>query len=464
MKQFFSISILILLASCNNIACSQSDLAKKVMLNLQSDSNDWYEELIVEKVIPYAKNESIIVLPEFTDYADNYFSLKTWIVVVENLTGKIKSKTVVFVDSDAVVFTGFTIDTAPYQISKDTRAFGIRSKYRGSSNVNPYNYESISLYIKQDDTLKTILTDFIIKQYHGDWDTQCAGEFTNQDKLLLLTKNMTNGCFDLLVKNEIVVENYFVNEQGECESREEKTVEKDTLQFRNGQYSLKNLPEWNEDKSKSIELGYADTYDSLPKLHFDIISESDFDKVHFEYSFTKPELKNKGVNFFVTTSSMEHNFKKYDDYGGDEGFSGYEFIGYYPQLKLYALTENSTSESLGFGELFLLDSLSDYTYKIISFGDGSVSAPIPSPSNKYLVYYDNSVYEHKNCNIGILKVNSKSSPKSYLTEYASYYSDEFAIEQLIWASDNTILIKGYEEVYENEEWVKYFKYYKANLK
>jgi hypothetical protein len=219
-----------------------------------------------------------------------------------------------------------------------------------------------------------------------------------------------------------------------------------------------------KDAGETMKLGYMDTYDRLPKLQFDTISESEFNNKRDKFTLLKPALKSKGNYFFISTNEQQHKFKKYNDYGDDKGYNGYEYVGYYPKLKLFALTENSSSEGLGFGELFLLDSITDYKYKIISFGDGSVTPPIPSPNNKYLVYYDNSVYEQKNCDIGILKINSKTSPENFLKEYAYHHSDQFAIEQLIWVTDNTIFVKGYEEVRENDEWVKKFRYYKATFK
>lgn len=133
-------------------------------------------------------------------------------------------------------------------------------------------------------------------------------------------------------------------------------------------------------------------------------------------------------------------------------------------MKLIAITENSTAESLNFGELILLDSLNDYQYTIISIGDGAIELPIPSTSNNYFVYFYNSVYEHKNCSIRILRVNDKSNPKNYLSEYASYESNDFAIEKIVWKSDNSFYVKGYEEVNENGNWVKNIKYYKTEFK
>lgn len=233
----FNLLCLTIVIALSSVGYSQTAFAKKVMTNLKSDSTNWYEDLVVEKIFSNAKNETILVLPEFIDSSDMYFSLKTWIIVAESSSGKIKNKTFLYMESDAIVLSRFTIDTAPYQLSHDTRAFGIRTAYRGSSRANPYDYESISLFVQQEDTLKTVLKDFVIEQFNGEWDTNCAGEFTNQNKILIMTTNQTNGYVDILVKNEIIKEITFVDELGECNSTETSDVEKIVLQYKNGQYN-----------------------------------------------------------------------------------------------------------------------------------------------------------------------------------------------------------------------------------
>ncbi|MEO5910174.1 MAG: hypothetical protein ABIP95_04755 [Pelobium sp.] len=218
-----------------------------------------------------------------------------------------------------------------------------------------------------------------------------------------------------------------------------------------------------EDTLKIISIGYGDTYDSLPKLKFDTLSKSDFDQIQSKKFLVQKHLKEKGNYFFIKTDKSNHQFKKLKDYGGEDSWSGYEFFGFYPTLNLYAITSNSTAESLGFSDLILLDSLTDYSYGIIGFGDGSVELPIPSPNFKYLVYYYNSVYEHKNAAIGILKINDKSNPNTYLKPYASFNSKEFAIEEMKWKTDHCLYVKGYEEVYEKEIWVKKYGYYQTTF-
>lgn len=222
-------------------------------------------------------------------------------------------------------------------------------------------------------------------------------------------------------------------------------------------------PELKIDSIKKVDIGYYEKYEKLPKLTFETTTEKDFLSLEQKKNIQSLKPEQNSNFFYVQTSSRKHKFKKYRDYGGAESWSGFVLLGYYPISKLFAIQENSTSDNLSFGQLFLLDSLNNYEYNIISFGDGAVELPIPSINNKYFVYFYNSVYEHKNCDIGVLKISDKSNPKNYLSEFASYNSKDFAIEKIVWKTDNSFFVKGYEEVYENDKWVKKYKYYKTEF-
>lgn len=213
-------------------------------------------------------------------------------------------------------------------------------------------------------------------------------------------------------------------------------------------------------KTDVIELGYVETYEKLPKLAFNKITETEFNSYTTENFLITPKFKQNKNYFYIKTKTKNYKFKKDKNNSGN----GSEFLGYYPKLKLFALTNNSTTEGLGFGELMLIDGETDYKYRIISIGDASVEKPIPSMNNKYLVYYYNNVYEHKNSFIGVLKVNEKSNPKQFLQEYQSFQSDYFAIEKIIWKDDNIFIVKGFEEKYINQKWIKEYSYYQTTFK
>jgi hypothetical protein len=219
-------------------------------------------------------------------------------------------------------------------------------------------------------------------------------------------------------------------------------------------------------KGKKVLVGYHDNYENLPQLVFDSISESEFNKLKAAKFLRKLKPEQKGNEFYVETAFRKYTFKKYKDYGEPENWNGYDLVGYYPNLKLYALTKNSTADHLGFGELFLLDSTTDYQYVISSIGDGSVETPIPSTNNKFFVYYDNTMYEQQNSDICILKINDKAKPAHYLSEYAHFHSNEFAVEQIIWKSDQCFYVKGYKEIYDESsgQWIKEFSYYRTSFK
>lgn len=218
------------------------------------------------------------------------------------------------------------------------------------------------------------------------------------------------------------------------------------------------------ENDKIIEIGYVETFEKLPKLVFESISEKDFNKIKSNIFIEKYKADEKENHFFVKTDHKTFSFKKYNYYKEDDSHNGFELLGFYKNLNLFALTDNTSSEGLDFGTLFFIDKTNDYQYKIVSFGDGSVELPIPSPNNKFMVYYYNGVYQHKNCEIGLLKINDKTNPKKYFLEYSYYESNDFAIEKIIWKSDNCFYVKGYEEIYENENWIKKYKFYMTEFK
>ena len=229
-------------------------------------------------------------------------------------------------------------------------------------------------------------------------------------------------------------------------------------------YNIKNKDSVSRetvlDTSKEITIGYYYTYEKLPKLVVDSISETEFNLLKTTKYLENIEPEQSGDFFFIQTEHKKYKFRKYKNYAIKENRSASELLGYYTNLKLFAIADSSTSEYLGFGKLFLLDYTNDYQYNILPFVGGNVMLPIPSVNNKYFVYYYNPVYESQNCQIGVLKINDKTNPKKYLTEAASYESDNFKIEKIIWKTDQVFFIKGYKEV-ENKN---LYSYYKAEIK
>lgn len=239
MKHYI-ILLLLFLISLNTFS-QDSTLINSVINQLNLDESKVKRSLIVSKTPPNNTNETIVVIPEIVDEGEHYFELNSHILIVNATTGKIINtyfesfKTNNWF-SDAIVLTEIKIDTAPYTVSDENRAFGIRVYYIGSSRANPHNHETISLFIKSGNTLKKILDNYDVMNYGGEWDTDCYGEFIQEDKLLIISNKKTNGFFDILVKTKITETENFIDKNNNCDHTETVITVKTVLKFNNKEY------------------------------------------------------------------------------------------------------------------------------------------------------------------------------------------------------------------------------------
>ena len=217
---------------------SEEVLVDKVIRQLELRYDKVNTHLLVTKVNPANTQETIMVIPEYAEIDEDeiYFELNSHIVVVTNLTGDIihhyfeSSKTNGMV-SDAVRLSEITIDTAPYIVAKNARAFGVRVNFYGLSKANPYSKETISLFVKSGNTLKKVLHNFDVMEYGGEWDTNCAGAFIGTKKILILSKQVTKGYYDIIVKEKITETINYENEEGDCDTKEKITSNSGRLLF-----------------------------------------------------------------------------------------------------------------------------------------------------------------------------------------------------------------------------------------
>lgn len=212
-----------------------------VFTQLKLDETKVYSELIVAKVRPDNPKETIMFIPEIVEEDEDYLEFNPYILIVNNESGKIIN---LYFDrsgwtSDAIILSEIKIDTAPYYVSENNRAFGIRTYYRSMSQPNPYNNATISLFVKSEDTLKEILNNYDVMNYSGEWDTRCAGEFVEEEKKLKIMTNKTKDCYDILVENKITEIKSYVDEDGECDAKEEISTHNIMLKF-NGEEYTKN--------------------------------------------------------------------------------------------------------------------------------------------------------------------------------------------------------------------------------
>jgi hypothetical protein len=206
---------------------STDTLQKKVLAELHLNESDIKQELFVSKDLPYAKHLTVMVITKFNN-AENTYELDAYIVIVNNKTGSIVQK---YYEpkawiSDAMALADIEIDTAPYTLSKDVTAFGLRLNYTGSSRPFPYEETELSLYISDKSELIKVLSNYSISLFKGEWDTNCIGEFKNTESVIIVDKkHKTNNFTNLIINQKHSARQNFVD-NGDCK---DKTIkEKDT--------------------------------------------------------------------------------------------------------------------------------------------------------------------------------------------------------------------------------------------
>jgi hypothetical protein len=214
---------------------SSDSLKMKVLKQLGLKETELKEELFTEKVLPHSKTQTVMIIPKLISEDEGMYTIDAIILVVNNQTGKIiqkfKQENQLF--SDAIYISSFTIDTAPYLVTKDIRAFGIRVNIEGSSRPNPYGEVQLSLYVQEGNSLRRVLKDELVERYNGEWDTNCAGEFHSKKSIISFETETTNGYFNLVIKDRTSTT---INEDvnGECEEKLIEKHEKKTILYYNG--------------------------------------------------------------------------------------------------------------------------------------------------------------------------------------------------------------------------------------
>ncbi len=219
-----------------------NSLQSRVLLQLKLKKKDIQEELYVEKIMPNNKLQSIVVIPkiatkEIDEYGHLYLIIDIYVLIVDNKTGKIKSKffEADSLTSDAVVLNSIEIDTGLYKLNTTTRAFAIRFNYTGSSGPNPYHQTDLSMFIEKGQKINRIIDKFPISEFHGEWDTTCAGEFEEIESSIAIDKQQTNSFNNLIISQKIKKTiNIKVND--DCEEKETKTEKKYMMKFNKSKY------------------------------------------------------------------------------------------------------------------------------------------------------------------------------------------------------------------------------------
>ncbi|VVD64448.1 hypothetical protein [Pandoraea fibrosis] len=121
--------------------------------------------------------------------------------------------------SDAVRLRSISLDTAPWRLTPQVLAFGVRADFEGSSRVNPFSQSSLSLYVIDGATLRKIVDKLATQAGGGEWDGNCAGRFSDTSRAVAVGPAGKDG-FAKLVVSEKTVTTTNKPTRNDCASKE----------------------------------------------------------------------------------------------------------------------------------------------------------------------------------------------------------------------------------------------------
>jgi hypothetical protein len=197
---------------------------------------------------------------------------------------------------------------------------------------------------------------------------------------------------------------------------------------------------------KAVNLGWQD--DTLPTLEFKDLSSKDF--LRFKRQFKNrlekdlSKIVSMDTAFIIYTSKAKLIYNtKYNKHFGQRGFRWAEYIGYLNSLDLFVLEFWSSGE-FTIGELFLIDSISNTQYNIISPCD-SPATIVLSPSNGLIASYANAATSDDSY-LQIIKVSKTKGVVTY-KEYAKAELDGLLIVDLVWINHHSLALKVNRPIY-----------------
>ncbi|MDR3323006.1 MAG: hypothetical protein LBS89_02245 [Zoogloeaceae bacterium] len=212
----------------------------EVLRQLDLQGKEVEKSLLVQKPLPDSEGLSVVVVPVIHPQEEPEVEIYDAYILLAKEDGRITHK---FYQaeawvSDAIALARISIDTAPYLLNAQTRAFGVRVHSEHISQAIPFEGETISLFVPRRNTLQKVLNDYEIYSGHGEFGFNggsCEGYHTETKGGLVLSNQQTNGYNDIIVRKTIT--DRVVTLRGEaCHEKEIKSKTSQRLRFVKGAY------------------------------------------------------------------------------------------------------------------------------------------------------------------------------------------------------------------------------------
>ncbi|MEJ1166483.1 hypothetical protein V9K97_22455 [Variovorax sp. CCNWLW186] len=227
MRLFLRRTLLLLCLSAAGLshAACESGLAERMHAKLYPN-RALDERLAACKPWPAFPGRSIVVLPvprETSSTGAKVFDLELLLIQRPD-NGNTERDTVIgrvfqpeALDEDsATAIQDIRIDTSRYVLSSDTRAFGLRVRYRSTAPGSSAASETIRLYVHHGSKLRQVLQEVELDHDSGEWDSTCTGRFEKLRTMLSVGKSASNGYADLQLSRTLVQSHAQMQEDQGC--------------------------------------------------------------------------------------------------------------------------------------------------------------------------------------------------------------------------------------------------------
>ncbi|HWU75669.1 MAG TPA: hypothetical protein VN043_04140 [Rhodanobacter sp.] len=157
-----------------------------------------------------------VPLMQQLDADDNTGDLE--MLVLDRHTSRVRQRLLLpnLMSDGAVRIDRLTLDTARYQLAPATRAFALRIHRTGSSRVNPFSEMELQLFVVRDNQLVRVLDGLVTAQDGGEWDGECAGDFSSTSRTLSMDGQAHHGYHDITVNSRKEASSSTLDKQGNC--------------------------------------------------------------------------------------------------------------------------------------------------------------------------------------------------------------------------------------------------------
>ncbi len=203
-----------------------------------------------------------------------------------------------------------------------------------------------------------------------------------------------------------------------------------------------------------------DTIPMLAIAGFKSITEKEF----LNYKANQINKIEKDTTIKPDTTGLFRVYTKHSTYELRQSknyTSSYSNIGYYPQLRAHLIEFTGA----GIGEMYLLDDETDDKMTLPSSYDAGIIDLLISPLNQWLLVYssydrpDYDSYYDNRSEFFIYKIEKNKGLKG-LKPFKYFESDDWSIEEMVWADDKTIALKIYEGIRGEGSQSNGYKFYK----